>query len=442
MRPFRAPLSYSALTVLLCIFLIGAGVSRYIETDSGNILIHDIQAESYENFPYGARLYRPLQASSMNQRPSVLLIPGLTADRYTCDHVAMELARRGFAALAIEDFDQGTTASEPDYYTENLVDAGFTFLSTRSFTDHSRIGLAVFYDGAAKALEAKKFDSFASRIFVSPPSEVSKNIPENDLILTAQYETDPRFRIEEASETLAVTHAGMLIAASVIQTLLEKFHEDLTIPNDSPFWFDAGAQKAQPLIFLRSALLIILMGMTSGLGGRILAGAGHPVWKATAGIFIPLLVFHLIAEIMNFFPISVRLGSPFHYLPTLFVIQKRFSLPVLLVFLLFSLIAGIRLGSQRRSVFLADIIAAAGFLLCLADFLPVLSGSHSGWEFMGIMHIQWGIVLITLLSAVSSVLLRLSDRRRISLVCVSVINGVMSYSICCGLPFAALFQEV
>ena len=119
----RSRFSFSLLIILLSVFLIGAGISRYLETDSGNILIHDIDVESYEAFLYGGRLFRPLQASSMNQRPSVLLIPGVTGDRYTCDHIAMEFARRGFVALTIEDFSQGMTGPEPDFETENLIDA-------------------------------------------------------------------------------------------------------------------------------------------------------------------------------------------------------------------------------------------------------------------------------------------------------------------------------
>ena len=136
MKQNRIPFSYSVLICLLSVFLAAAGISRYIETDSGNILIHDIEAESWEGFVYGARLFRALQANSLNQRPAVLLIAGEAADRYTCDHIAMEFARRGFTVLSIEDFSQGMTGAEPEYETENLIDAGYEFLNTRSFTDH------------------------------------------------------------------------------------------------------------------------------------------------------------------------------------------------------------------------------------------------------------------------------------------------------------------
>ena len=88
--------SGNLLISLLCVFLLMAGFSRYIETDSGNILIHDIEVESFDCYLYGARLFRPIQASSMNRRPGILIIPGESGNRYSGDHIAMEFARRGF----------------------------------------------------------------------------------------------------------------------------------------------------------------------------------------------------------------------------------------------------------------------------------------------------------------------------------------------------------
>ena len=53
MRKFRFRVTGSLLLILAAFFLIAAGISRYLETDSGNILIHDIDIESYEGFLYG-----------------------------------------------------------------------------------------------------------------------------------------------------------------------------------------------------------------------------------------------------------------------------------------------------------------------------------------------------------------------------------------------------
>ncbi len=435
----RARISFSLLIILFSVFLIGAGISRYLETDSGNILIHDVDVESYEAFLYGGRLFRPLQASSMNQRPSVLLIPGVTGDRYTCDHIAMEFARRGFVALTVEDFSQGMTGPEPDFETENLIDAGYTFLATRSFTDHERIGIICFYDGAARISDAKDYPLFASRALVSPRiSDVDG--ADGAVIYTARYESDQKFRVgsENASE-FSASHAGMLVDHSVITALLEQFHEDMPIPDDSPFWFDPASQYAQLLLGIRAALLFLLVVISSGLSAVITAGKGVPAWRFLAGIFLPLLVLQTVGECLNFFLISVRLGSAFHYLPRLAQVQKNFSLPAFAVFCGISLILGVPFGRRERSLFAADLAAAAGAVLCLAGFLPVLFGTRSGWDLAGAAGLRWGVGLVTVFAFLEALTLRLTDRRKLSMFCSAFVSGVLFYLICCGLPAAVLF---
>lgn len=438
MRIFRKPLSFSALLILFSVFLVTAGLSRFIETDSGNILIYDIDAESYEGFMYGARLYRPLQASSMNLRPSVLLIFGTAGDRYTGDHIAMEFARRGFVVLTMEDFSQGMTGPEPDFKTENLVDAGYTFLATRSFTDHSRIGLAAFFEGAAKALEAVSFPSFASRALICPPSGLAAGLPDDILTLAAKYEWLPAYRNSSASRVIPAFHSGMLVNRSMISALMEHFQNDLEIPNDTPFWFDPLSQRAQLLIGLRMLLLVLLMLITAGLSGRISAGR-KGFAKTAAAVIIPLMIFQGISEIMNNFLISVRIGSPFHYLPRFAQLQRHFSLPLLTGMLCFSLLISLRFGRGTRTFIISDCIAAAGTILCAAVFIPLRFGSSSVLGAIGTGKIQWILLIITVLSAVESILLRLSDGKRASAFASAAVSGIMFYCIFCSLPAAALF---
>ena len=437
----RSRISVSLLIILFSVFLIGAGLSRYLETDSGNILIHDVDVESYEAFLYGGRLFRPLQASSLNQRPSVLLIPGETGDRYTCDHIAMEFARRGFVALTVEDFSQGMTGPEPDFETENLIDAGYTFLATRSFTDHDRIGIICFYGGAGKIADAKDYPLFASRALVNPIA-ADMTGADDAVIYIARYETDLNFRVAEENNgkirTFSASHAGMLVDRAVIAALLEQFHEDMPIQDDSPFWFDPASQRAQLMTGIRAALLVLLMVICSGLGAVITSGKGIPGWRLFGGIFLPLLVFQIVGEVMNFFMISVRLGSAFHYLPRLAQIRKDFWLPAFAGFLLVSLLCSISFG-KGRALFIADLLAAAGAVLCLAGFLPVLFADRSGWELAGIAGLRWTIGLVTVFACLEAVLLRLTNRRKLPLICSACVSGVMFYLICCGLPAAVLY---
>ena len=441
-RP-KVRFSVFSLICLYSVFLIAAGLSRYMETDSGNILIHDITAESYEGFPYGVRLFRPLQANSLNLRPAILLVTGNAGDRYTCDHIAMEFARRGFVTLTMEDFGRGSTPSEPDYETENLVDAGYTFLATRSFTDHSRIGLAVFYSGAAKALESKYLPEFTDQVFISPESGLLSAIPEAAGIFTAKYEFSPEYRIEGTEDKrireFPEIHTGMIADRSVISQLLERFHGSLAIPNDSPFWFDAGSQHAQLLLVIRYILFLLLFAVCAGLSALLTAGTDKPLLRAIAGILLPLILFLISSGLMNFFIVSVRLGSPFHYLPKPSQIPGKLNIPVLLCFIAAAVLSGLPFRKGKGLRFISDIAAMLGILLCAVSFIPAFFGYGSGRSLLDLGSLRFGICLITGLAFLHSLLLRIPAQTRLSRMCCVVLNGIMFYIYCCDLPAAVLF---
>ena len=443
MNKFRPVLSWEIMICLLSVFLIGAGFSRYLETDSGNILIHDIDVESFEGFFYGARLFRPIQASSMNQRPSILIIPGKAGNRYTGDHIAMEFAKRGFVVLTIEDFSQGTTAAQPDFETENMIDAGYNFLTTRTFTDHARTGLVTFYSGADKTGAAKYFDDFSSVIMVSPDfTQIPDPAPDIHFYLSL-YEFSPEYHYErdkssiENIMTFPALHEAMIFNKTVLSAMLEHFHKNLAIPNDAPLWFDSAAQTAQLLVFLRCFCLFLLMVITTGLSGHLTCGKGSGFWKITAGTIIPLAMFMLAGEVMNFFLISVRLGTPINYLPPLKLQFINFSLVKCIQSAAFCLICAISLVKSGK-VMVSDIFSASGIILCLAVFLPIIFGNRSGGEMSGIINYSRLLFFLTVISVMNSFLLRLTGKTIISRIAGAFVTGIMFYLISSSLPSGIL----
>lgn len=444
MRNFSLKPSLNLLICLFSVFLIGAGISRYIETDSGNILIHDIDLENYEGFIYKGRLFRPLQASSMNQRPGILLIFGDASDRYTGDHIAMELARRGFVVLTIEDFSHGSTGPEPEEITENLIDAGYTFLSTRTFTDHERIGLVTFYSGADKITSAVYSSEFKSSVIISPKTYISENLTDTDKIFSASYETSPVYRPAPATaiqtEFFHSSHAGMIFHAPVIAAIMEHFHITLSIPNDSPFWFDASSQRAQLLLIMRSFLLIILVTICTGLCALIIGETRQFSLRTVSGILIPLLFLLAVEEFMNFFMVSVRLGSPFNYLPRISQLSRIFSPGICILSVFCSAASGLTIGRRKRWM-LTDILAVIGSVICLCGFLPVFFGNRSGWEIFGITGYRYFVSLVTILAWLNSFLLRLPGPRKYSRLSCAVLNGLIFYWMISNLPLNLLFQE-
>ena len=439
----RPVLSWEVIICLLSVFLIGAGFSRYLETDSGNILIHDIDVESFEGFFYGARLFRPIQASSMNQRPAILIIPGKAGNRYTGDHIAMEFAKRGFVVLTIEDFSQGTTSARPDFETENMIDAGYNFLTTRTFTDHDRTGLVTFYSGADKTAEAKYFDDFSSVIMVTPDFNGLTNPSPDTTLYLSLYEILPKYQYESAGSSaenvlsFAAVHEGMLVNKSVLSAMLEQFHKDLAIPNDAPLWFDSATQTAQLLVFLRCFCLFLLMTITEGISGQLTYGKGNGILKITAGILIPLALFTLVGEVMNFFLISVRLGTPFNYLPPLRLQAANFSLVKCIQFVSFSMICAISLGKSGKFI-TADIFSLLGIILCLAGCLWIFFGNRSARELMWFADYRNILCLLTVISVMNSIMLRLAGKTITSRLTCAFVSGIMFYLINSSLPSGLL----
>ena len=378
----------STLTVLLVsAFLIAAGASRVLETDSGNILIHDIDLESYQSFFYGGRLYRPLQAGSMNQRPGVLIVIGEAGDRYTADHAAAELAKRGFVVLSVEDFGQGKTETEPDFYTENVVDAGYSFLISRSFTDHDRVGIAAFDEGCAKALESTTLADFTSSVFVNAEDDA----PDGTHSLTGSV-ADPR----------------------TIASVMEIFHEELAIPNDSPFWYDANQQTFALLLVLRAALFALL-------GLAVISLSCSLRNKALALIF-PLLLFVGLWGLTANFLVSVRVGEPYSYLPTFASLRAHFRPLRLLLFVGASILGSLTVG--KRKVFIIEILAGAA---ALAAAVLALTGANIPG-----VYAAAGCLLI------GAALYRFAESRHGSAIVCAALSGLMLYAACCALPLSII----
>lgn len=435
MKKLRFILSGKTFIWLVSLFLIGAGVSRYIETDSGNILIHDIDIESLDCYLYQARLFRPIQASSMNQRPAIVLMFGDAGSRYSGDHIAMEFARRGFVILTIEPTPHGISGPVSSETPENPIDSAYTFLTTRFFTDHERVGLITFYAGSEIALKSKRLTDFRSRAMVAPSvSNTLLELPETH-ILTAKFETDPAFFPNDfglKTDIHAASHAGMIFHKSVIAALLAQFHEDLSIPNDSPFWFSSYAQRAQVLLVLRFFLLLLLMLICAGLSGLITGTMWKPWLSAPLGILLPVFLFLAATELMNFFIVSVRLGAPFHYQAPLMKVWDHYSPAGMVLFLFFSCISCLPFLKNKK-LMVADIISCASIICCFLEFLPVLFSQTFCWSLSTFKPLHWPICLIAFYSCLNSLLLRISSKKFLSRICCAFVNGLMFYFNFCSL---------
>ena len=100
--------SIIALIILLCVCFASLFVADKIQKDNGNvdIIMGEIEVEDGE---IAYKLYKPINASSANKTPAVLMLHGYQNDHETCAAYAIELSRRGYTVLSIDEYGHGKT---------------------------------------------------------------------------------------------------------------------------------------------------------------------------------------------------------------------------------------------------------------------------------------------------------------------------------------------
>ena len=101
----------SKFILLLVMFLAATGcmfAANWIQSDFGKTEITE-SAFDYNNGHISYKLYRPKTATESAPAPAVLLLHGYQNDHETCAAYAIELARRGYVVLAIDEYGHGST---------------------------------------------------------------------------------------------------------------------------------------------------------------------------------------------------------------------------------------------------------------------------------------------------------------------------------------------
>lgn len=102
----------SVLFALLTFF--AAYLGSLIERDFGQIEVNTVHIMTEEMQPMVAKLYRPITATAENPAAGLLALHGYQSDKEaTSTFGALELAKRGFVVLAIDQFGHGYSTALP-----------------------------------------------------------------------------------------------------------------------------------------------------------------------------------------------------------------------------------------------------------------------------------------------------------------------------------------
>ncbi|MDF7639857.1 alpha/beta fold hydrolase [Lactobacillus sp. ESL0791] len=108
------------ISLLLCaISMVG---SYLVKTDFGNVTVKDFSILNANGHKIAATMYKPKTADSKHPAPAVVSLHGSYNSRISQGFSALELAKRGYVAVTIDNDGHG----DSDNYKSNPMDAFFT----------------------------------------------------------------------------------------------------------------------------------------------------------------------------------------------------------------------------------------------------------------------------------------------------------------------------
>lgn len=141
--------------ILVLITLFSASAASLVQNNFGKINILNVNIIVDTESTVNGKIYVPNYASSTNQLPGVLLLHGWNNDKDTEGPLALELARRGFIALALSQIGHGySTPGQTLLATQTTLgaNAAFNYLQDLTFVDGTNCGIVGHSMGSSTGL--------------------------------------------------------------------------------------------------------------------------------------------------------------------------------------------------------------------------------------------------------------------------------------------------
>ena len=162
---------HGGLGLCLLLVFVGAWIASLVQTDGGAVQVTGLRLPMQGGQWLAADLFRPRTATAANKAPLVVVVPGFQRSKEALQNVAIELARRGMVALAIDPYAQGDSsaslspraATEEGYGLFGVVDY-VAKAGVLDYVDTARIGATGHSAGGnAVLLAASHFGKRARR---------------------------------------------------------------------------------------------------------------------------------------------------------------------------------------------------------------------------------------------------------------------------------------
>jgi len=134
------------LCIAIALVLLGSLGAYFVHTSGGNVKITDMTYVTEDGARMSALLYVPDSVSVENPAPAIVSCHGYNNTREVQDINAVELSRRGYVVIAIDEYDHGGSSfPDPRINKGVAVDMGaysaLQYLGTLPYVDAKRIGM-------------------------------------------------------------------------------------------------------------------------------------------------------------------------------------------------------------------------------------------------------------------------------------------------------------
>ncbi|MCI5107181.1 MAG: alpha/beta fold hydrolase [Pseudomonadales bacterium] len=171
---------HKALLLSLILIFSGGLLAWLVQTGAGQVELRDTRFNSASGATLSALLYVPEGVNANNPAPGVLAVHGYINSRETQSAYAIELARRGYVVLAMDQ--RGHGYSDPPAFAEGFGGpAGLAYLRSLEFVDPNQVVLSGHSMGGWTVLSAAVAmpDAYTS-VVVSGSSTGTFGVPPGD----------------------------------------------------------------------------------------------------------------------------------------------------------------------------------------------------------------------------------------------------------------------
>lgn len=152
------------LLLLLAVIVVASWLGSLVQTSNGRVEVTGFTLPTQNGQWVAADLYRPRSATKDAPAPLVVVVPGFQRTKETLANIAIELARRGVVAIAIDPYAQG--ASSASLSTQAATTEGYGMFamveyaastSALNYVDKTRIAATGHSAGGNAAIRGANF---------------------------------------------------------------------------------------------------------------------------------------------------------------------------------------------------------------------------------------------------------------------------------------------